>query len=329
MNIDEIMARLNPTVRDKVIKASESTNEKQALPSVGLTKTLGGGIGYGRQTSIWGNRSAGKTMLCLQAVSMAQIDGRGCAWIDAEKNYDKNWAERLGVDNSQLFLSTVTSIADVADAVSDMIRSGVEFVVIDSISALLPGSFYSDKDEMKAFENTGQIGQFSKEIGSASKMLNATNHNAAIVMISQVRTNLGGYHASLKPMGGNTIDHMNSTSIRLWSGNGAEDRIEDTLSDGDYSYKTQVGRKIKWTIDKNRGPGMGAEGQYNLYYQGDFVGIDTYGELVQLGNLMGKVKKSGTWYYIYDDKFQGIPAASKYLRNNPAIFEKLRSDVIG
>jgi len=328
-DIDEILARLNPSVREKVLKALDTTSDKQELPSIGLTRTLGGGIGYGRQTLLWGNRSSGKTLFALQTVSKAQQEGKGYAWIDGERNFDKDWAGRLGVDNDQLIVSQVTSISDVADAVSDMIRAGVDGVVIDSISALLPSSFFSDKDEMKPMENTGQIGQFSKDIGTLSKMINSINHKAALILISQVRTNLGGYVAMLKPMGGLTIDHMNSTSIKLWSNTSDVKQIKGEIRNGDYLYKAPIGRKVDWFVDKNRGPGMGMSGAYDLYYAGDFVGVDTYGELIDLGVELGKVQKKGTsWYTIYGEQLQGKTEASKYLRETPEIFEKLKGDIL-
>ncbi len=98
MNIEEILAGLDPKTRKRVQIATEVDNQKQKTPSVGLTLALKGGFGYGRQVLVWGNKSAGKSSFCLQMIALAQKEGRTCAWIDAEASYDQSWAEALGVD---------------------------------------------------------------------------------------------------------------------------------------------------------------------------------------------------------------------------------------
>jgi recombination protein RecA len=327
-DINEILASLNPKVREKVVKAREVRNEKLALPSIGLTAALGGGIGYGRQTMIWGNRSAGKTLLALGAVAEAQANGKLVAWVDAEKNFDPDWATEFGVVTEDLMVSRISAISDMADVGVEFIRRGADLIVVDSISALLPNSYFDD-GEIKAFDNTQQIGTFSKNMGAATNMLNAINNNAAIVYISQVRNEFGSMHASLKPMGGKGVDHMNSTSIKVWSSMAEKEQILGPVSKGDARYEVPIGRPVKWFIDKNRGPGMGQQGQYDLYHSGDFLGIDQVGEVLDIGLLYGKVKKGGAWYTIYGEQCQGKPKAVKYLRENPEVFEKLVGEVLG
>ena len=115
MNIEEILAGLDPKTRKRVQIATEVDNQKQETPSVGLTLALKGGFGYGRQILVWGNKSAGKSSFCLQMIALAQKEGKTCAWIDAEDSYDPQWAELLGVDSSQLIYSPAKSVNDMVD----------------------------------------------------------------------------------------------------------------------------------------------------------------------------------------------------------------------
>ena len=103
--IDDILAGLDPKTRARVKAAQDVKVEKQKTPSIGLNMALKGGLGYGRQVLVWGNKSAGKSSFCLQMIALAQKEGKNCAWIDAEASYDQAWAESLGVDSASLIYS--------------------------------------------------------------------------------------------------------------------------------------------------------------------------------------------------------------------------------
>ena len=98
MNLENILSKLDPKTRSRVQSAIDVKVDKQKTPSIGLNMALKGGLAYGRQILIWGNKSAGKSSFCLQMIAEAQKEGKTCAWIDAEASYDPIWAEQLGVD---------------------------------------------------------------------------------------------------------------------------------------------------------------------------------------------------------------------------------------
>ena len=70
--LDEILAKLDPKTRARVQSAQDVKVEKQLTPSIGLNMALRGGLGYGRQVLVWGNKSAGKSSFCLQMIAKAQ-----------------------------------------------------------------------------------------------------------------------------------------------------------------------------------------------------------------------------------------------------------------
>jgi recombination protein RecA len=100
-----------------------------------LNKQLNGGLAYGRQVLIWGNKSAGKSSFCLQMIGQAQKEGKICAWIDSEQSYDPKWAQRLGVDSESLIYSPARTINDMVDVATQLMSAGVDMIVVDSISA--------------------------------------------------------------------------------------------------------------------------------------------------------------------------------------------------
>lgn len=328
-NIEDILAKLNKKTADAFIIASESENRLLPTPSLKLTQAIGG-YGYGRISVFWGNRSAGKTGHLLQTVGNAQRLGDGVAWIDAEKNFDKSWARRMNMDPDKMILSqNIMSIADMADASHDLIKSGVDVLVIDSISALLPESYFSDKGEQKGLADTGQIGAFSKNIGAALNIINSVNRNTAVLLVSQVRTGNIGSGGIPNVMGGRALEHMASTTLKVWSNPNIKEAYMGDIQDGDRIVRRPVGRPVTWTVEKNRGPGMNESESYDFYFRGDFVGIDIVGEIVDVGSDLGIIKKSGNWYSVGDMKaINGRPGFIDYVRANPDLKDKLYGEIL-
>jgi recombination protein RecA len=306
VSVEDVVSRLNKTTKNRIKLANEVRYDRLPLPSPNLTKALGGGLGYGRQSLIWGTKSSGKTTLCLQTVANAQADGKVCAWIDAEQAFDPAWAERLGVDTDNLIISPTKSIAGLAEIGADLMQSGVDVLIVDSISALLPTTFFEkDKDELKDFTGTRQIGSNAKDMANAVQILNYANTSTALVLISQVRNKIFTGGAMMAPMGGFATSFYSSTSIKLIGSSKEADQIKGTVQVGNALLERPIGRTVNWLVDFNKiGPPL-RSGKYDLYYDGDFVGIDTAADLARAAIEQGIIKKAGAWYSFADYSWQG------------------------
>jgi recombination protein RecA len=325
---EEILARLDPKTRQRIQLATDVSAERQKTPSIGLNISLKGGLGYGRQVLVWGNKSAGKSSFCLQMIGMAQKEGKTCAWIDAESSYDPEWAAKLGVDSSSLIYSSAKSINDMVDVATQLMEAGIDIIVVDSISALLPAIYFEkDSSELKKLEDTKQIGAEAKDMTHAVKMLNYANKNTLLVLISQQRNQFGAMHASHIPTGGMAVKFFSSTVIKLWSSEAEANAIKSGIKVGDKIIEQKVGRPVNWIIDYNKLGPMGQNGQYDFYYQGDQVGIDSVGEVLDSAEMMGIVQKGGAWYTINEERFQGRNKALDYLKSNPDVVKLLQEKI--
>jgi recombination protein RecA len=325
---EEILAKLDPKTRQRVQLATEIDVQKQVTPSIGLNLALKGGLGYGRQVLVWGNKSAGKSSFCLQMIAEAQKDGKVCAWIDAESSYSAEWAARLGVDSDKLIYSPAKTTNDMVDVGVQLMNAGVDIIVVDSISALLPAIYFEkDGDELKNLQDTKQIGAEAKDMTHAVKMLNYANKNTLLVLISQQRNQFGSMHASHIPTGGMAVKFFSSTIIKLWSSEAEANAIKTGIRVGDKIIEQKVGRPVNWIIDYNKLGPPNLSGQYDFYYQGDTVGVDGVGESLDVAEMMGIVQKGGAWYTVGEERFQGRAKTVDYLRNNPDVVDKLRSDI--
>jgi recombination protein RecA len=326
--MEEILAKLDPKTRKRVQTATEVEIEKQATPSLSLNVGLKGGLGYGRQVLVWGNKSAGKSSFCLQMIGEAQKNGKTCAWIDSEQSYSPEWATKLGVDSEQLIYSPAKTINDMVDVAVELMNAGVDIIVVDSISALLPAIYFEkDGNELKELQDTKQIGAEAKDMTHAVKMLNYANKNTLLVLISQQRNSFGGMHATHIPTGGMAVKFFSSTIVKLWSSESEASSIKDKIAVGDRLIEQKVGRPVNWTIDYNKTGPQFIGGSYDFYFQGNHVGVDKVADLVDTAELMGIIERGGAWYTVLDERLQGRAKVVEYVRDNPAIFDTIESMV--
>lgn len=321
MNMEEVLGQLDPKLRSKLTSASDIQIVKQPTPSAGLNAALGGGLAYGRQVLIWGNKSAGKSSFNQELVAMAQKDGKTCAWIDSELSFDPEWATRLGVDTDKLIYSQARSINDMVDIGTGLMSAGVDLIVVDSISAELPAVYFEKgTTELKQLEDTKQIGAEARDMTNAVKMLNYANNQVKptlLVLISQQRNKIGGLYVSHEPTGGHAVKFFSSTIIKLWSSESDNKAIKAKVPVGDKLIEQNIGREVMWSIDFNKtGPAF-VTGSYDFYFKGDRVGIDRVAELVDVAEQRGVIAKGGAWYTVLGERLQGRAKVVEWLNENP------------
>jgi recombination protein RecA len=261
-------------------------------------------------------------------IALAQKEGKTCAWIDAEHSYDPEWAEKLGVNSKELIYSEARTVNDMVDVGVKLMEAGVDMIVVDSISALLPGIYFEkDGNEMKDLQDTKQIGAEAKDMTHAVKMLNYANKDTLLVLISQQRNQFGSMHASHIPTGGMAVKFFSSTVVKLWSSEAEANAIKAGIKVGDKIIEQRVGRPVNWIIDYNKVGPPNLSGQYDFYYQGEVLGIDAIGETLDVAEMCGIVEKGGAWYTVNKERFQGRAKAVQYLRENPEVVKILQDAI--
>jgi len=335
MTVEEVMAKLDPKLRKQLFVGDEMPETiLQPTASYGLNRALGGGLPYGRQVLIWGSKSSAKSSMCLQMIGLAQKEGKVCAWIDAEMSYDKKWAERLGVDTTKLIVSQCRTINEMVDLGTKLMQAGVDLIVVDSITSLLPAIYFEkDSEELKQLENTKQIGAESRDFSNAWKMINYANNKpkpTLFVLISQSRNNISAMYTSQQPTGGQATKFYSSTVIKLFSSESDNQAIKGKLPVGDKLIEEKIGRKVRWEVQFSKtSPGFQA-GEYDFYFRGPFVGVDAIGDLVDTAELAGIVTRTGAWYVVSEDKkVQGRDAFITYVRENDDFRKSIEDQLNG
>ena len=150
----------------------KAVEEVEVIPSgsLGLDLALGvNGYPRGRVIEIYGPESSGKTTLTLHAIAEAQKAGGIAAFIDAEHAFDRNYAEKLGVDIENLIISQPDNGEQALEIAENLIRSGaIDIVVIDSVAALTP------KSEIEGEMGDSKMGLHARLMSQALRKLTGT-----------------------------------------------------------------------------------------------------------------------------------------------------------
>ena len=334
VSLEDVLAQLNPKLRKSILVGDEVPKTEYATtPSFGLNRALNGGLPYGRQVLVWGSKSSAKSSLCLQTIALAQKEGKVCAWIDAEMSYDKDWAEKLGVDTSKLIVSQARTINEMVDVGVNLIEAGVDIIVVDSITSLLPAIYFEkDSSELKQLENTKQIGAESRDFSNAWKMLNYANNKVKptlLILISQSRNNINAMYTSQQPSGGQATKFYSSCVIKLFSSESDNQALKGKIYVGDKAIEEKIGRKIRWELQFSKTSPAFQSGEYDFYFRGDNLGIDGVADLVDTAELVGIVERTGAWYLLPDgSKVQGREGFVNRVREDLDL-QKMIKDKIG
>ncbi|GHU13475.1 protein RecA [Bacteroidia bacterium] len=276
--------------------------------SIALDAALGvGGYPRGRVVEIYGPESSGKTTLAIHAIAEAQKAGGLAAFIDAEHAFDRFYAEKLGVDIDNLYISQPDSGEQALEIAEQLIRSSaVDIIVIDSVAALTP------KAELEGEMGDSKMGLQARLMSQAlRKLTGAINKtNTTCIFINQLRDKIG-------VMFGNPETTTGGNALKFYASVRLDIRRIGQLKDGEEVKGSQV--RVKVVKNKVAPPFRKAE--FDVMFG---EGISKSGEIVDLGAELNVIKKSGSWYSYNDAKLgQGRDAAKQCIADNPELAEEL------
>src|ERR1700750_1747415 len=178
--------------------------ETVSTGSLGLDIALGvGGLPRGRVVEIYGPESSGKTTLTLQVIAEMQKIGGTAAFIDAEHALDIQYAQKLGVNVSDLLVSQPDTGEQALEIADMLVRSGaVDMVVVDSVAALTP------KAEIEGEMGDSHVGLHARLMSQALRKLTANikKTNCLVIFINQIRMKIGVMFGSPETTtGGNAL----------------------------------------------------------------------------------------------------------------------------
>ena len=272
--------------------------------SLSLDIALGaGGYPKGRIIEIYGPESSGKTTLALHAVAEVQKRGGIAGFIDAEHALDPKYAQNIGVDIDNLYISQPDSGEQALEIAETMVRSGaIDILVIDSVAALVP------KAEIDGEMGDSHVGLQARLMSQALRKLagNISKTNCVVIFINQLRMKIGVMYGNPETTtGGNALKFYSSVRLDVR-------RIEAIKEGGNV-----IGNKTRVKVVKNKVAPPFREAVFEIMYG---QGISKWGELVDLAVQMDIIQKSGSWFSMGDERIgQGKDSVKAYLQERPEL----------
>ena len=301
--------------KGSIMKMGDEVIEQiEVIPtgSIGLNAALGvGGYPRGRIIEIYGPESSGKTTLAIHAIAEAQKAGGIAAFIDAEHAFDRFYAEKLGVDVDNLFISQPDNGEQALEIAEQLIRSSaIDIIVIDSVAALTP------KAEIEGDMGENKVGLQARLMSQALRKLTSavSKTRTTCIFINQLREKIGVMFGNPETTtGGNALKFYASVRLDIRGG--------QAIKDGE----DMIGKATKVKVVKNKVAPPFRRAEFDIMFG---EGVSRAGEIIDLGADMGIVKKSGSWYSYNDTKLgQGRDAAKQCVTDNPELAEELEAQI--
>nr|MBS0038508.1 recombinase RecA [Saprospiraceae bacterium] len=283
--------------------------------SLGLDIALGiGGFPRGRVIEIYGPEASGKTTLAIHGIAECQKKGGVAAFIDAEHAFDRNYAQKLGVDTENLLISQPDHGEQALEITENLIRSGaIDIIVIDSVAALVP------RAEIEGEMGDSKMGLQARLMSQAMRKLTATigKTGCCCIFINQLREKIGVMFGNPETTtGGNALKFYASVRLDIR-------RSGSAIKDKEGNIR---GNHVRVKVAKNKLAPPFRTAEFDIMYG---EGISKSGEIVDLGVQFDIINKSGSWYSYGDSKIaQGRDAAKQFFVDNPEVSDEIEGKII-
>jgi len=302
--------------KGSIMKLGDNTQEKiDVIPTGCMTLDIAlgiGGVPRGRVIEIYGPESSGKTTVSLQIIAEAQKLGGTAAFIDAEHALDPYYAEKLGVNIKNLYVSQPDNGEQALNICDMLVRSSaVDVIVIDSVAALTP------KAEIDGEMGDNHVGLQARMMSQALRKLTGiiNKSKTTVIFINQLREKVGVMFGSPETTtGGKALKFY--SSIRL------DVRKVDAIKDG----ANIVGNRTRIKVVKNKMAPPFKTAEFDIIYG---KGISQTGCIVDLALELGIIKKSGSWFSYNDEKIaQGKENVKEVFDKDPNLYEEVKKLIL-
>ena len=310
--ISQIKQRFGEGAIMRLGEAKTMQIESISTGCLSLDLALGvGGVPRGRIIEIFGPESSGKTTLAQHIVAEVQKKGGIAAYVDAEHALDPEYAQKIGVNIEELFISQPDTGEQALEIVETLVRSSaVDVIVIDSVAALTP------KAEIEGDMGASHMGLQARLMSQALRKLAAivNKSKTTVIFINQIRMKIGIVF-------GNPDTTTGGRALKFYS----SVRIEIRRSAQIKQVDKIIGNRTKIKIVKNKVAPPFRTCEFDIMYN---EGISIAGDLLELGVPYEVIRKSGNNYYYGEQKLGlGRETAKATIKSDKKLLKEIRGKI--
>jgi recombination protein RecA len=225
-NLEETLLNINKkfgksTIK-KVTEAKSLISRRIPIGILPLDIAIGGGLPRGRVSLLIGEKSTSKTATCLKTIATWQKYCRLCStemiervgknkkhklsckcgknekmgivYLDSESSYDKLWAEKIGVNNEDIYIVQPDNLEESIEVIKSMIKTNkIDLIIFDSIA-----STTSITEEEKDVQDHC-VGTNAKMMSKATRLITSSfnflsldcENKPHVIFINQFREKIG------------------------------------------------------------------------------------------------------------------------------------------
>ena len=319
MNLEDTIKQIIKTYGEgAIMKLGDAPIQKvDVIPTgcLSLDYALGiGGVPKGRIIEIYGPESSGKTTVSLHILAECQKAGGTAAFIDAEHALDPTYAEKLGVNISELYVSQPDNGEQALEICEALVKSGaVDIIVIDSVAALTP------KAEINGDMGDSHMGLQARLMSQALRKITAitSKSNTCIIFINQLREKL-----NTMGFGGTPETTTGGKALKFYASLRLDVRKIESIKD---SSNQVIASKTRVKVVKNKLAPPFKTADFEIVFG---KGISREGNVLDLAVEKDIVQKTGAWYSYEGNKIgQGRESAKAYLAADKALLDEIEGKV--
>ena len=189
--------------------------------------------------------------------------------------------------------------------------NAVDIIVIDSVAALVP------QKELDGEIGDSFVGLQARLMSQAMRKLTGAiaKSKTCVIFINQIREKIGVMFGSPEVTPG-------GRALKFYSSCRVDVRRIGTLKDGE----DVVGQRVRVKVVKNKVAPPFRVAEFDMMHAN---GISIEGDILDLAVAAKLIDKTGTWMRFGEVHLgQGREKARQFLKDNPAVAEKIRQEVL-
>ncbi len=330
---DQFIAEQNKALEKaglpKLIRASDKFVAPRVTSGIlSLDTALGGGWMGNSWVEVYGESSSGKTSGILHTIATNQRlnPDFNTFWLASEP-YDKEWAEKNGIDNTRVTIMETQHMEAGMQAVLDATMSKeFDCHVIDSYPALIANQEdEKGMDEVVVAAGARNVGKFFRKVGGTF------NEDRPYLgfWVNQFREKIGGFSPYGTPKtlpGGKAKDFAFYQRVVV----SRDDWIKEKV---DGQGEIIVGQSIKFKVEKNKAGAPQKTASTDFYFDYSQKGFnpgehDDVKDMITMGVMFKLIVRAGAYYRFGEHQWQGRDAMVRGIREDLDIQDEIRKLVL-